>query len=60
MGRAGGVRPVHRGPERLREAAKLGFTHAIAPRADRPRAPIPGLEVLAVDRLVDAVGFLSR
>src|SRR5512135_1982355 len=52
VGLAGEVRPVQRGQERLREAAKLGFTHAIVPAANRPRAPIPGLEVLAVERLV--------
>jgi DNA repair protein RadA/Sms len=50
---------VQRGQERLREAAKLGFTHAIVPAANRPRSPIPGLEVLAVDRLVDAVDYLK-
>ena len=30
--------PVQRGQERLREAAKLGFTHAIIPAANRPQA----------------------
>jgi DNA repair protein RadA/Sms len=37
-GLAGEVRPVQRGQERLREAAKLGFTHAIVPAANRPEA----------------------
>jgi DNA repair protein RadA/Sms len=58
VGLAGEVRPVQRGQERLREAAKLGFTHAIVPSANRPRQPIPGLEVIAVDRLVQAVDAL--
>jgi len=59
IGLAGEVRPVQRGQERLREAAKLGFTHAIVPSANRPRTPIEGLEVLAVDRVVDAVDYVK-
>lgn len=55
VGLAGEVRPVQRGQERLREAAKLGFTHAIVPRANRPRQPIEGMTVTAVERLADAV-----
>ena len=58
VGLAGEVRPVQRGQERLREAAKLGFTHAIIPAGNKPRAGIPGLEVIAVDRLADAVAHL--
>ncbi len=58
VGLAGEVRPVQRGQERLREAAKLGFTHAIVPAANRPKQPIEGLEVIAVDRLVEAVDRL--
>ena len=55
VGLAGEVRPVQRGQERLREAAKLGFTHAIVPHANRPRQPIDGMQVTAVERLADAV-----
>src|SRR3954454_22462375 len=58
VGLAGEVRPVQRGQERLREAAKLGFTHAIIPAANKPKQPIPGLEILAVERLVEAVDYL--
>jgi DNA repair protein RadA/Sms len=58
VGLAGEVRPVQRGQERLREAAKLGFTHAIVPSANKPRTPIPGLEVIAVDRVTQAVDYL--
>ncbi|MGE0357618.1 MAG: DNA repair protein RadA [Burkholderiales bacterium] len=59
VGLAGEVRPVQRGQERLREAAKLGFTHAIVPAANRPRQPIEGLEVIAVERLAEAVDYRS-
>lgn len=55
VGLAGEIRPAPRGQERLREAAKLGFSKAIIPRANAPRAPIEGLEVVAVDRLADAL-----
>ena len=55
VGLAGEVRPVQRGQERLREAAKLGFTRAIVPRANRPKGEIPGLEVITVERIGDAV-----
>ncbi|PRP70441.1 DNA repair protein RadA [Chromobacterium amazonense] len=57
VGLAGEVRPVTRGQERLKEAAKLGFTRAIVPSANKPRQEIEGLKVLAVDRLDQAVEF---
>jgi DNA repair protein RadA/Sms len=55
VGLAGEVRPVQRGQERLREAAKLGFTHALIPHANKPRQAIAGLEVMAVRRVEEAV-----
>jgi DNA repair protein RadA/Sms len=60
VGLAGEVRPVQRGQERLKEAAKLGFTHAIIPSANKPRQPIPGLQIVAVNRLVEAVDYLKK
>ncbi|HEX2825429.1 MAG TPA: DNA repair protein RadA [Burkholderiales bacterium] len=54
VGLAGEVRPVQRGQERLREAAKLGFTHALVPKANKPRQAIPGMEVSAVERVEEA------
>jgi len=59
VGLAGEVRPVQRGQERLREAAKLGFTHAIVPAANRPRQPIEGMEIVAVERLAQAVDYCA-
>ena len=55
VGLAGEVRPVQRGQERLKEAAKLGFTHALIPEANKPKQAIPGLTVIAVRRVADAV-----
>ena len=54
VGLGGEVRPVPNGQERLREAAKHGFSRAVAPKANAPRKPIPGLDVLAVSRLEQA------
>ena len=55
IGLAGEVRPVQRGQERLKEAAKLGFDLAIAPRANAPKVAIEGLEVIPVERVEQAV-----
>ena len=57
VGLAGEVRPVQRGQERLKEAVKLGFTHAMIPHANAPRTPIQGLEIIAIERLEEAVAY---
>lgn len=58
VGLAGEIRPVQHGEERLREAAKHGFTRAIVPKANAPRKPVKGLEVIAVRRLEEAIDAL--
>jgi DNA repair protein RadA/Sms len=58
VGLAGEVRPVQRGQERLKEAAKLGFTKAIVPKANLSKQPIKGLEVIGVERLEQALRHL--
>jgi DNA repair protein RadA/Sms len=60
IGLAGEVRPAPRGQDRLREAAKLGFEKAIVPRANQPKTKIAGLEVLAVERVDQAVQLLRN
>ncbi|MGH8750605.1 MAG: DNA repair protein RadA [Burkholderiales bacterium] len=55
VGLAGEIRPVQRGQERLKEAAKLGFTQAMIPKANKPKQAIDGIEVIAVERVEDAV-----
>ena len=60
IGLAGEVRPAVRGQERLREAAKLGFERAVIPRANQPKTKVPGLEVLAVERIDQAVRLLRE
>ncbi|PHV11626.1 DNA repair protein RadA [Chitinimonas sp. BJB300] len=58
VGLAGEVRPVQRGQERLKEAAKLGFTSAIIPKANAPKLPIAGMQITAVERLDQAVAAM--
>ena len=60
VGLAGEIRPCPRGQERLKEAAKLGFKHAIIPLANRPKTPISGLEIIAVDRVDRAIAALRE
>lgn len=57
VGLAGEIRPVQRGQERLKEAAKLGFTQALCPRANLPKGKIPGMEVKGVGSLSEALEF---
>jgi DNA repair protein RadA/Sms len=60
VGLAGEVRPVTGGQVRLKEAAKLGFTQAIVPKANAPKSKIPEMEVIAIDRLEQALHFIRQ
>lgn len=61
VGLAGEMRPVPRGQERLREAAKLGFRRAIIPHANVPkRGSDVGLEVYGAKQLSEALARLSK
>ena len=55
IGLAGEIRPAPRGQERLKEAAKLGFTHALIPKANAPKQAIKGIEVIALERVEQAI-----
>ena len=55
VGLAGEVRPAPRGQERLKEAAKLGFSVALVPKANAPKKPIEGLTVHAIERIEQAI-----
>lgn len=55
VGLGGEIRPVPNGTERLQEAAKHGFSKAIVPKANAPKQAIPGLQVIAVSRLAEAL-----
>jgi DNA repair protein RadA/Sms len=60
VGLAGEIRPAPRGQERLKEAAKLGFTHALIPKSNAPKQPIDGLTVIAVERIEEAFARLRE
>jgi DNA repair protein RadA/Sms len=49
------VRPAPRGQDRLKEAAKLGFSRAIIPKANQPKQGIDGIEIVAVASVAEAV-----
>ncbi|RZI81897.1 MAG: DNA repair protein RadA, partial [Pseudomonas sp.] len=51
-------RPVPSGQERLKEAAKHGFKRAIVPKGNAPKESPPGLQVIAVTRLEQALDAL--
>ncbi|REG79538.1 DNA repair protein RadA [Marinomonas pollencensis] len=55
VGLSGEIRPVPSGQERISEAAKHGFIKAVVPKANCPKKPIPGMEVIGVDRLSEAL-----
>ncbi len=59
VGLAGEIRPVAFGEERLLEAAKRGFSHAVVPRGNLPKKPIKGLKLSGVDYLRGALEVLD-
>jgi DNA repair protein RadA/Sms len=60
VGLAGEIRPCPRGQERLKEAAKLGFSIAIIPKANLPKNKIPGLRVIPVERIDEAISAANE
>jgi DNA repair protein RadA/Sms len=59
IGLSGELRPVPNGQERLQEAAKHGFHRAIIPAANKPKQPLQGLEIIAVERLAQVLEVFS-
>jgi DNA repair protein RadA/Sms len=60
IGLAGEVRPVQRGLDRLREAAKLGFVRALIPAANHSPKHCPdAMEVTPVKRITEALSELA-
>ena len=58
VGLSGEIRPVPSGQERLKEAAKHGFTRAIAPKANIPKGGIAGMNVVGVEHISQALEAL--
>ena len=55
VGLSGEIRPVPSGQERIREAAKHGFTRAIVPKGNVPKDMPAGMQVIGVSRLSEAL-----
>jgi DNA repair protein RadA/Sms len=58
LGLTGEVRPAPNGEERLREAAKHGFRHALIPARNAPKGKIEGLQPIPVKTLREALAAL--
>jgi DNA repair protein RadA/Sms len=58
VGLAGEIRPVPSGQERLFEAAKHGFKRAIVPIGNVPKDGVPGMEIVGVKTLQEALDVL--
>ncbi|RMD69369.1 MAG: DNA repair protein RadA [Gammaproteobacteria bacterium] len=58
VGLSGEIRPVPGGQERLKEAAKHGFSRAIVPAANAPKGPFKGMEVMGARRIDEALASL--
>ena len=60
VGLAGEIRPVQRGQERIREAAKLGFNTVFIPSANKPKQGVDGVQIVTVDRVDQALAALRE
>lgn len=55
VGLGGEIRPVPNGPDRVREAAKHGFTRIVGPKQNFPSGGIRDVELIPVERLSEAL-----
>ena len=60
VGLAGEIRPVQRGQERIREAAKLGFTTFVIPNLNKPKQTPENTKIIPVDRVEEALALLRE
>lgn len=60
VGLAGEIRPVQRGQERIKEAAKLGFRQFLIPTANKPKQAIDGVKIMPVSRVDEAIAMLRE
>jgi DNA repair protein RadA/Sms len=58
IGLAGEIRPVLSGQDRLNEAVKHGFKHAIVPKANAPKKQDAKMDIVAVERLSEVIDRL--
>jgi DNA repair protein RadA/Sms len=59
VGLAGEIRPVPHGEERVKEAQSHGFEKVILPKANAPKRKPHGIEIIAVERLSEALAALT-
>jgi DNA repair protein RadA/Sms len=59
VGLGGEIRPVAFGEERLKEAAKLGFTRAVVPKANLPKRPVGEMQMHGAASLAEALRELA-
>lgn len=55
IGLSGEIRTIQKGQDRIKEAAKLGFTTIIVPKANAPREKINGVEIIAHENLEQVI-----
>jgi DNA repair protein RadA/Sms len=60
VGLAGEIRPVPGGQERLKEAAKHGFKHAIIPHANANKKSIEGIKIMPVQTVREALDAIEN
>ena len=61
VGLSGEIRPVANGQERLKEAAKLGFTTALISSLNRPKsASVAGIDIIAVEKVGELQEVFDR
>jgi len=58
VGLSGEIRPVANGQERLHEAVKHGFKRAIVPAANVIKGGVPGLEIIGVKKISEALQYI--
>jgi len=58
IGLSGEIRPISNGVERIKEAVKHGFHHAIVPKGNAPKKPVVNMTVHAVSHVQDIIGLL--
>lgn len=59
IGLTGEIRPVQRGEDRVKEAAKLGFKRIMLPERNLPKHPPQGVELAGVRTLSEAFSVLK-
>jgi DNA repair protein RadA/Sms len=57
IGLSGEIRTVQKGQDRIKEAAKLGFTQIIVPKANLPKEKIADVNVIGIKSLDEALSI---